>query len=128
LTPLRRAEAETLTVELTPAPAEGFVLQVRSRLEPAEAGANYAGETPLGAFAAALDCLGSTRHEPLISWSRERAGRLCMVDVDLHHVPFDERPLGPAWYDLAERVAPRPAYAWSTHGRGLRLVYGAAGG
>ncbi len=68
------------------------------------------------ALAASLDV-----QEPLIYWGDRSA--TCALDVDLHHTPYADRPTPEALLIQAERVRPRPSWVWSTHGRGLRLIY-----
>ena len=72
-------------------------------------------------FGHALGVLDYEEPEPLIYW--EGTEQLAMLDVDYHDRKYEDRPTLPQLYALAELVRPRPRWLWSTHGRGLRLVY-----
>jgi hypothetical protein len=90
-----------------------------------QGGQSFGESEPLLALRRALDAT-CTAPEPLIVW--EGKDRLAAADVDFHAMPYESRHPQGYLYQLIERVQPRPSLAWSTHGRGLRLIYTAAGG
>lgn len=100
---------------------EPFEVRIRGRLERGEAGRVVTGDSPVAALSAALAVTDYPVPEPLITW--DGMDRLCAVDVDYHHRPYDTRPDSNRSLAFAATLTPRPCFAWSTHGRGLRLIY-----
>jgi hypothetical protein len=89
---------------------------IRGRLQRASESREYA------SFPEALAATGCPP-EPLICWQGSAA--LAADDVDYHGA---YKPDAFTLDRLIHGVEPRPAYAWVTHGGGLRLVYFALGG
>jgi hypothetical protein len=115
---LQAAVGEPVEVDLDEKPQAGpFTLTLRGLREPASAGRVFPGE-PVEAFKAALLVADYPAAEPLLTWTNR--GELCAVDAD-----FEAPPDG--LEEFIRNVAPRPRFAWVTHGGGLRLIYSAAG-
>jgi hypothetical protein len=76
---------------------------------------------PFKAFDTALTIADYTEREPLIEWQDKAA--LAVLDVDYHGTKPPEHPRF-----VVDRIFPRPARWWVSHGGGLKLVYAATGG
>ncbi len=120
-----RSGDATATMPLGDAASTGFTIHYRARLAAAADSIGVPGGTARESLATALN-LQLEICEPLIYWSD--AHELCGLDVDYHAGNLGDRPSVEALYTLAETILPRPPFLWSTHGRGLRLMYVAAGG
>ena len=103
-----------------------FVVLLRGVKQPKSEGQRFAAATPLAALQAALAVLDYPEQEPVVEW--QKTDLLCVLDVDYHDEALEHRPDADQLQRLAEHVRPSPALWWRTHGRGLRLVYEAAGG
>lgn len=97
-----------------------FTVFVRGRLEPATSAIQHTAAEPLEALRSAIETahLGT---EPIISW--DGLDTLAAVDLDYHQHAYDARPTHAQLRALADLVEPRARCVWSTHGRGLRLIY-----
>ena len=59
--------------------------------------------------------------DTVIEWRGTDA--LAALDVDFHRRPDVQLPTLEDFERLLPRVAPQPCYAWTTHGRGFRLIF-----
>lgn len=101
--------------------APPFAARLRGLNEPDTQAVTFADTDPLVALRAALDCTDHPSPEPVIYWTG--TDRLAAVDLDYHGIPYADRPTPVQLRALADLVEPRPRVVWSTHGRGLRLMY-----
>lgn len=104
----------------------GFTVRVRGTNERAESAREFTGPDPLAVLRLAIDCVDYPAADPLIYW--DGLDHLAAVDLDHHAVPYDDRPAHEQLRALADLVEPRARCVWSTHGRGLRLIYTARDG
>ena len=115
-----------------PAPAETppadppFPIVLRGQHEPRSRGRVIADPAPLAALQLALNITDHPAAEPVLEWQEVK--RLAALDVDYHDRPLEQRPEPDSLAALAAVIRPRPALWWTTHGRGLRLIYAAHGG
>lgn len=100
-------------------PFQGFTLYVRSIKKSEETSQEYSGETAKNCVQAAIaDQVLAAIDQPYIYWPDK--SQLCAIDLDVRE--------GDEWTDLRltsflDHFTPCPAFAWVTHGKGLRLLY-----
>ena len=103
-----------------------FGLVLRGMHQPKAAGLKIDDDMPLAALKAALTVNNYPASEPVIEWDTTRLA--ACLDIDFHGLSFDQRPSLPQLQVITASVQPKPALSWTTHGRGLRLIYVADAG
>jgi len=103
-----------------------FTVSVRGRLQQAAGSSVFESEDPVDALEKAIAAGPPAAEDPIIEWTDET--RLACVDVDFHMLDYDSRYPPSQLEALAARIEPTAVLSWPTHGRGLRLVYGAMEG
>jgi hypothetical protein len=109
--------------DATSTAATEFSLVLRGMNQPKASGKTITDNKPLVALKAALAVRDYPATEPVIEW--EGTAVVACVDLDHHDRPLGERPDVHQLRAIALSVRPQPALWWVTHGRGLRLIYGA---
>jgi hypothetical protein len=97
-----------------------FEVIVRGLRQPKHEGKIISADAPRQALLDALDCMSHDRPEPVIEWAG--TDQLAALDVDFHGAKPPEKP-----YQDVFRLQPQPEYWWTSHGKGLKLIYLAAG-
>jgi len=122
---VRDGESESEEIDLTP-PASAFEVSVRGIRERGDGAITFTHADPVEALRLALAYVGHPAGEPVISWGD--LDRLAAVDVDYHRQAYADRPSETQAYARMSAAIPRSVAVWQTHGRGLRLIYGARAG